>query len=206
VSDAPVGLEPTTDRVLTVPNLISLLRLALVPVFFVLLLLDETWADMTALVILFISGFTDWLDGYLARKWNQITRLGQLLDPIADRLYIAATIIAFAIREIIPWWLVAILVGRDLIMAVLIALLRRKGYGPPEVHFLGKVATFDLLYAFPLLLIGEAFEGWVGTLGLITGWAFAIWGTGLYVWSGILYATQIVRVLGSPAPAPAKSP
>jgi cardiolipin synthase len=132
--------------------------------------------------------------------------VGQLLDPVADRLYIAATIIAFAIRGIIPWWLVAVLVGRDLIMGVLIGLLRRKGYGPPEVHFLGKVATFDLLYAFPLLLIGEAFDGWVGTLGLMTGWAFAIWGTGLYVWSGLLYAAQIVRVLRGPGPAAASEP
>jgi cardiolipin synthase len=187
--------EVTTDRLLTVPNLISFARLALVPVFLWLLLVPrEPWADLLALAVLALSAFTDWLDGYLARRWNQISRLGQLLDPVADRLYILATVLAFVLRDIIPWWFAAVIVLRDVLVALTVPLLRRHGLGPLPVHFLGKAATANLLYAFPLLLIGEM-TGPLGTVALVFGWAFGIWGAGLYWVAAVLYLEQARRLL-----------
>lgn len=185
--------EITTDRVLTIPNLLSFLRIAMVPVFLWLLLGPrETWADLLALLILGLSAFTDWLDGYLARRWNQISRVGQLLDPVADRLYIVATVVAFVVRDIIPWWLAGLVVLRDVILALVIPVLRHYGLGPLPVHFLGKAATFNLLYALPLLLLGQ-FEGGPATVALVFGWAFAVWGVGLYWVAGGLYVEEARR-------------
>ena len=189
--------EVTTDRILTVPNLLSFMRLALVPMFLWLLLGPrETWSDLLALVILAVSAVTDWLDGYLARRWNQISRLGQLLDPVADRLYIVATVVAFVVRDIIPWWFAAAVVVRDLVLALAIPVLRRYGLGPLPVHFLGKAATFNLLYALPLLLLGQI-DGSLSTIALVFGWAFAIWGLGLYWVAAVLYLEQARRLIAA---------
>ncbi len=183
-----------TDRVLTFPNVLSALRLLGVPLFLWLILVPE--ADGWAVVLLMVSGFTDWLDGYLARKWNQITRVGQLLDPIADRLYILATLVGLLIRGIIPLWFVVLLVSRDVVLAVVLAFLKRRGITGLPVHFLGKAATFCLLYAFPLLLLGAG-DTWFSDLSNVVGWAFAVWGTALYWWAGVLYIGQARRILAS---------
>lgn len=180
------------ERVLTVPNLISIVRLAGVPLFLWLVLGPE--ADGWALGVLMFSGVTDWLDGYLARKLNQTSKLGQVLDPVADRLYILAVVIGLAWRDIIPWWLAVLLPARDLLLWGLVPFLRTRGYHALPVHFLGKAATFNLLYAFPLLLLGDG-EGTIASLAQVFGWAFAIWGTGLYWWAGILYAWQVRKLL-----------
>lgn len=180
------------DRVLTLPNIISIVRLAGVPLFLWLVLGPE--ADGWALAVLMASGITDWLDGFLARKLNQTSKLGQVLDPVADRLYILAVVIGLAWRDIIPWWLAVLLPARDLLLWVLVPFLRTRGYHALPVHFLGKAATFNLLYAFPLLLLGDG-ESVVASLARVFGWAFAIWGTGLYWWAGILYAWQVRKLL-----------
>ena len=135
-----------------------MLRLLGVPVFLWLLLGPEE--DGWALVILMVSGFTDWLDGKLARWLNQGSRLGALLDPAADRLYIVSTLVALAIREVVPVWVVALLLGRELVLGVMLLVLRHYGYPPLQVHYLGKAATLLLLYAFPVLLIADG-EGWL---------------------------------------------
>ena len=188
-----MAYDSTRDaRVWTVPNLISLARLAGVPVFLWLVLGPEE--DGWALAVLALSGVTDYLDGYLARKLDQTSKLGQILDPVADRLYILAVVIGLGLREIIPWWVVVILPLRDLLLWGLVPFLRTRGYSALPVHFLGKAATFNLLYAFPLLLLGDG-EGAVATLADVFGWAFAIWGIGLYWWAGVLYAWQVRRLL-----------
>jgi cardiolipin synthase (CMP-forming) len=179
-------------RVWTVPNLISMARLAGVPVFLWLVLGPE--ADGWALLLLMVSGITDYLDGYLARRLNQKSALGEILDPVADRLYILAVVIGLALRDIIPWWVALILPLRDLLLWGLVPLLRTRGYSALPVHFLGKAATFNLLYAFPLLLLGDG-TGVVASLAEVFGWAFAVWGIGLYWWAGILYAWQVRRLL-----------
>ena len=176
-----------SDRVLTIPNALSLLRLLLVPVFAVLIVLRE---DGLALLLLMFSGFTDYLDGLLARRWHQVSRVGQLLDPAADRLYILSTLLGLAWRELIPWWLVVLIVSRDVVLSLTLPVLARHGYGPLPVHFLGKAATFNLLYAFPLILLGE-WPGLVGDVARPLGWAFAWWGAGLYWWAGLLYLRQV---------------
>ncbi|WP_300015677.1 CDP-alcohol phosphatidyltransferase family protein [Pseudonocardia sp.] len=182
------------DRVLTVPNALSLLRLAGVPLFLWLLLGPQ--ADGWAVVVLAVGGFTDWLDGKLARLLDQHSRLGALLDPAVDRLYILAALVALGIREVVPWWAVAALVARDVVLAVCVLVLRRRGYGPFVVTYLGKAATFLLLYAFPLLLLGQG-TGALAAVALPFGLAFAVWGTVLYVYSGLLYLAQFGLALRS---------
>lgn len=195
-------------RVLTVPNGLSLLRLLGVPVFGWLIV---NHYDGWALTLLAASGVSDWLDGVLARRLNQVSRLGQLLDPAADRLYILATLLGLVYRGIVPVWLVVLLLARDVVLGAMLLLLRRAGYGPPAVHMLGKAATLNLLYAFPLLLLGAG-GGIVATVARPLGWAFAIWGTGLYWWAAVVYLRQAAPLLTgrgravaaeSPAAAPA---
>jgi cardiolipin synthase (CMP-forming) len=181
-------------RILTVPNAISVARLAGVPVFLWLVLGPQ--ADGWAVALLIAAGLSDWLDGVIARAWNQQSRLGQVLDPTADRLYIAATLIGLAIRAIIPWWLVALLVVRELLLGVALLVLRRYGYGALQVSLVGKAATLCLLYAFPLLFLG-AHAGTPALVARVTGWAFAIWGTGLYWWAAVLYLEQTHRLVGA---------
>jgi cardiolipin synthase (CMP-forming) len=186
------GGRTIPDRVLTIPNILSFVRLLGVPLFLWLVLGPH--ADGWALVVLLVSGVTDYLDGKLARSLNQTTRLGQVLDPVADRLYILAVVTGLAMRDIIPWWLAVALPMRDVLLWGLVPFLRTRGYSALPVHFLGKAATANLLYAFPLLLLGEG-QGVLPTLADVFGWAFAIWGTALYWWAGFLYAWQVYRLL-----------
>ena len=194
-----MGVQETqvqTDRVLTLPNLLSFARLLGVPVFLWLILGPQ--ADGLAVLLLMVSGFTDFLDGWIARRYHQISRLGQLLDPLADRLYIFATLLGLGLRDIVPWWLVALLVSRDVVLAMTLPALRSHGRGPLPVHYLGKAATFNLLYAFPLLLLGSG-TGTAALVARVVGWAFAIWGTALYWWAGVLYLTQVRQIVRSDA-------
>lgn len=186
--------EVKTDRVLTVPNLLSVLRLLGVPLFLWLVLVQE--ADGWAVLVLVVSGLTDYLDGKLARAWNQVSRVGELLDPLADRLYIVSTVVALTIREIIPVWFAVLLLSRDVLMTLLVPVLRRRGLIALPVHFLGKAATFCLLYALPLLLLGDG-DGTFALLARVFGWAFGIWGVVLYWWAGVLYALQARQLLRS---------
>jgi cardiolipin synthase len=184
--------EQLPDRVWTLPNAISVLRLLGVPLFLWLLLGPE--ADGWAVVVLMVSGFTDWLDGKLARWLNQGSRLGALLDPAADRLYIVSTLIALSLREIIPLWIVVVLVGRELVLGVALLVLRHYGYPPLQVHYLGKAATLLLLYAFPGLMLADG-EGWLARLLEPFAWALTIWGTALYVLAGIFYLIQVAGIV-----------
>ena len=186
--------EAPSNRVLTIPNLLSLLRLAGVPLFLWLVLGPE--ADAWALALLAVSGITDFLDGWLARRLHQQSVVGQVLDPVADRLYILAVVVGLMLRDVVPWWLALSLPLRDLLLWGLVPLLRTRGYTALPVHFLGKAATFNLLYAFPLLLLGDG-EGTVATLAKVFGWAFALWGIGMYWWAGVLYAWQVRRLLAT---------
>jgi len=180
---------------LTLPNLISAARLAGVPVFLWLLLGPR--ADGWALALLALSGITDWADGVLARKLNQTSRLGALLDPAVDRLYILASLLGLTLRHIIPVWLAVVLILRDLVLATTLPALRRRGLTGLPVHYLGKAATFALLYAFPLLLLGSH-HGRISSVAKPIAWAFTLWGAGLYLWAGGLYLLQFRRVLREP--------
>jgi cardiolipin synthase (CMP-forming) len=190
--DMQDGEVVVSHRVLTIPNVISIVRLAGVPLFLWLVLVPE--ADGWALAVLFVSGVSDWADGYLARRLHQTSKVGEILDPVADRLYILATVIGLGMRDIIPWWFAVLLPARDAFLWCLVPFLRTRGYSALPVHFLGKAATANLLYSFPLLLLGDG-TGTLPTLAKVFGWAFAIWGTGLYWWAGLLYAWQVHKLL-----------
>lgn len=185
------------DRLLTVPNALSVLRLAGVPLFLWLLLgpRDDGWA----IVVFVVSGITDWLDGKVARWLNQTSRLGAMLDPLADRLYTLAAMVAFVVRDIVPLWVVLLVIVRDLAVLVCLPLLRRRGYGPPEVLYLGKGATFVLLYAFPFLLLAQMATP-VADVARPIAYAFTVWGVALYVWSGAIYVFQAVTAIRRPRP------
>ena len=187
------------DRVWTVPNALSLLRLLGVPLFLWLALGPK--ANGWAILVLALGGLSDYADGKIARRFNQSSRLGAMLDPAADRLYVLATIIALTIRGIIPVWLAVGIPGRDLLLAVtVIPLLRHLGYGVAlPVNFAGKAATLCLLYAFPILLLSDG-SGTVAQVARPIGWAFTAWGAGLYWWAGLLYGVQVQRLYaGRPA-------
>lgn len=194
------GQATGQSRVWTIPNIISMLRLAGVPLFLWLVLGPE--ADAWALAVLMISGVSDFLDGYLARRLDQFSNLGEILDPVADRLYILAVVVGLALRDIIPWWVAIILPLRDLLLWGLVPILRTRGYSALPVHFLGKAATFNLLYAFPLLLLADG-DSTLARIAEPVGWGFAWWGIVLYWLSGILYAMQLQRLLAHERAVPA---
>lgn len=190
----PVVREPEASgnhQVLTVPNLISFARLLGVPLFVWLMLGPHL--DGWAVVVLAIGGTSDWVDGYLARRLHQVSRLGELLDPLADRLYILATLLTFTLREIVPWQFTVALLAREAMLLVCLGVLRRYGYGPPPVHYLGKTATFILLFAFPVLLLAQA-SGAANALAYPIGWGLAWWGLVLYWVAGFFYVVQVVTV------------
>ena len=178
-------------EVLNIPNALSFLRIALVPVF-LWFLLEEMF--VSAIIVLATAGLTDFLDGYLARKLNQTTKLGKMLDPVADRLYIFATLLALSATGYVPWWLAGLVILRDVLMLISLPILASVGYKSLPVHYLGKASTFALLYSFPLLLMGKIFTE---AAFIITpmAWAFALWGVALYWWSGFVYLWQLVLLI-----------
>jgi len=183
-----------TDRILTVPNALSLFRLLLIPLFLWLVLVRQ--ADFAAAVVLTVSGVSDWADGVIARRTGQVSRLGQVLDPLVDRLTIVATLLGLALRDLVPWWFVGLLVLRELVLLGLVPVLRRHGLTALPVHYLGKAGTFALFWAFPLILAGSGTSALQHALSAI-GWAFAFWGLGLYWYAAVLYLDQTRRIVAS---------
>ena len=190
---APAAPIPTSNRIWTVPNIISLIRLMGVPLF-LYFLIGPHHHDGLAVAVLAVGGTTDWVDGYVARRLGQVSRLGELLDPFADRLYILATLIGFTVRGLVPYWLTGALLLRELVLAIALLVLRRHGYGPPPVHYVGKTGTFVLLAAFPVILLDRAVPStdvWAGPVG----WALAWWALGLYWAAAVLYLAQTTQLL-----------
>ena len=177
----------------TIPNLLTLLRALGIPVFLYLVLVQEKmgWAVLT----LVIAGATDYFDGKVARALHQESRLGELMDPAVDRLYIATVLIAMYVTEALPIWVLVLIVARDLLLGLLLIIMKSRGIPPFTVTYLGKAATFNLLYALPLLLLADSTTGWVGEASFIFGWGFAGWGIALYLWTGLSYAGAGLRQL-----------
>jgi cardiolipin synthase (CMP-forming) len=192
MSQHPAPSVVASNRIWTIPNVISFVRLLGVPLFLYLLLGPEK--DVAAVIVLAIGGTTDWVDGFVARRMNSVSRLGELLDPFADRLYILATLIGFTIRGVVPWWLTGALLLREVVLGVSLLVLRRHGYGPPPVHYVGKTGTFVLLAAFPVILLAQALDSpppWLAPIG----WGLAWWALGLYWAAAALYLAQASRLL-----------
>lgn len=183
---------PAHDRVVTVPNVLTGIRLALIPVVVYLLLVVH--ADAWAAAIVALSGGSDWADGKIARLLNQSSKLGELLDPAVDRLYMIAVPITFGLRGIVPWWIIGVLLARDALLAASLPVLRSRGLSALPVTYLGKAATFSLMSAFPLILLGQWEASWSRVM-LACGWAFLIWGIAMYLWAFVLYAVQLMLVI-----------
>ena len=177
------------SEILTVPNAITAVRALGIPLFLIAYLGDNN--NILALVILAIGALSDYFDGKVARLLNQESALGAMLDPAIDRLYIAATVVALVFKEVIPLWLLIALLSRDIWMAIILAIRKSQGQGVFEVTFLGKTATFNLLYAFPFLLV--AGDSGIGQVFFVAGWSFAIWGIGLYWITALQYSTVALK-------------
>jgi cardiolipin synthase len=179
--------------VLTIPNLLTALRAIGVPLFLWLVLSEEqlTWA----VLVLMVAGATDYFDGKLARAWGQESRFGELMDPAVDRLYIVTVLVAMYATEVVPIFVLLSILARDLFLALLLAILKSKGHGPWKVTYLGKAATFNLLYALPLLLLTKSISGVGADLAYVFGWSFAGWGIALYLWTGLGYARSGFKLL-----------
>jgi cardiolipin synthase len=186
-----------SSRIVTVPNALSLFRLLLIPVFLVFLLTHEY---LMALITLVVSSVTDFVDGFVARKFNQVSRVGQLLDPAADRLFIFSTLIGLAWGGFVPWWLAGVIIARDVLLLILGIVLANHGYGPLPVHHLGKMGTFALLFAMPVLVLAATFPS-IDQIANPVGWAAALWGVFLYWWAGVIYALEAGRVIRIPRDA-----
>jgi cardiolipin synthase len=192
---------PVSTRIVTIPNILSLFRLLLIPVFFVLLLSGHFgWA----LLLIAGSAITDFIDGYVARHFNQVTRLGQLLDPAADRLFILTTLVGLGVVGVLPWWFIAVIVARDVLLLALGVVLANHRFGPLPVHHLGKMGTFAILFTMPVLLLATAFPD-TAWIALPVGWAAGIWGVFLYWWAGVAYALQAARMIRDVRGAPASA-
>lgn len=180
-------------RVLTIPNVLSVIRLILMPVFLYLLLVRHDWGPSVAILV--FGGVSDWADGKIARLVvNQSSRLGELLDPLVDRIYMVAVPVGLALAGVVPWWVVAILLGRDVALAATLPVLRGRGITALPVSYVGKAATFSLMVGFPLVLLGQWDALWSRVIGAC-GWGFVIWGIGMYLWSAVLYLLQVRLVV-----------
>ena len=180
-------------RVLTIPNVLSVIRLILVPVFLYLLLVRHAYGPSVA--ILMFGGVSDWADGKIARLVaNQSSRLGELLDPLVDRIYMVAVPVGLALAGVVPWWVVAILLGRDAVLAATLPVLRSRGITALPVSYVGKAATFSLMVGFPLVLLGQWDALWSKVIGAC-GWGFVIWGIGMYLWAAVLYLLRVRLVV-----------
>ncbi|MEY4899396.1 MAG: hypothetical protein RL294_1207 [Actinomycetota bacterium] len=179
------------DRIWTVPNAISFIRLVMVPVFLWLLV---TGNDTMALIVLIIATTSDFVDGMIARNFNQVTRLGMYLDPLSDRLFIAASVIGLAIRGLIPLPLLAIILARDIMLLSVVLYRRLRIADFPRVTFVGKIATFVLFIAFPVVVLGTVWTDAPVPLEFI-GWLLGGVGAGVYWVAGFGYLGVLRRTI-----------
>ncbi len=195
-----------TNRIVNVPNALSLARLLILPYLYGLIV-DERY--LLGLVVGFVFGASDWFDGYVARRFDQVTRLGQLLDPVSDRLFVITLMVALVVADVVPLSLALVIVARDVLLLLGGALLVGRGAASPPVTYLGKAATFGLMWSFPWLLVGahlaKAGDGagdqpwaWVTIVGLVIAWV----ATALYWWVGIGYARTVLGARATPTASP----
>jgi len=184
-----------SSKIFTLANLVSVIRLMAIPVFLYLVIQDQLLA---AFILLVAAVLTDFVDGMIARRMNQITRLGQFLDPFADRLFIAATVVALAIQGVVPWWFVVAVMLRDALLGVGGIVMSRYGHGTLPVKWWGKVATFGLLFVLPLFLlsvmVSEHVSPSIGQTLMAIAWPIAVAAVVLYWVVGFSYLFDAIRL------------
>ena len=182
--------QVASSRIFTVANAVSVVRLMAIPVFLWLVIEDRL---LIAFVLLVVAVLTDFVDGMIARRMNEITKLGQFLDPFADRLFIAATVIALAIQDVVPWWFVIAVMLRDALLGIGGVVMARYGAATLPVKWWGKVATFAMLVVLPLFLLGAV----VPEIGEITNsiaWVLALTTVALYWVVGFSYLFDAISI------------
>ncbi len=184
--------SPALDRIATVPNLLSLVRILLIPVFVLLLLRRGT--EAAGLILLAVVVSTDWIDGYIARHTGQVSNVGKLLDPIADRLAIAAGLIALVVRDAFPLWAALLVIVRDVVVMVAGGVVLFATRARIEVRWIGKVATFALMSAIPWIAWGN-FRLPLHQLTLAAGWVAFWFGITAYYIAAVVYAFDLTRAI-----------
>jgi cardiolipin synthase len=173
------------DRILTAPNVITLVRLASIPVF--LWLLFGLHRQTAAAVLLAALGATDWVDGYVARRYGQVSTLGKVLDPTADRVLVGTAVIAIMVYGAVPLWFGIATIAREVLVSAMVVLLAALGAARIDVLWVGKAGTFGLMFAYPTFLLGDGTAAWqepIRVIGWVTGLiglALAWWAAGSYV-------------------------
>lgn len=184
---APEAAQGGMDRILTIPNLISVVRLLCVPLFLWLLFgKEERFAAGWLLAVL---GATDWVDGYIARRFNQVSTVGKVLDPAADRILLGVAIVALMVHDAVPVWLGVVVIVREVLISLAVVALGALGARRIDVQWVGKAGTFALMVAFPVFLGAKA--GW-GDAGRLVAWGFAIPGL-LFSWYAALTYIPMAR-------------
>jgi cardiolipin synthase len=196
VSAGHHGDRRDLDRVATIPNLLSFIRIASIPLFFFLLQRRET--EVVGLGILVVVASTDWVDGLIARRMGQVSNLGKLLDPVADRLALAAALVALVVRGAFPLWAAAVVLGRDALLVVAGGLLLLRSKVRIDVRWSGKLATFALMAGIPLVAWGN-FDRPLGDAAGLVGWTLFGLGLSGYAVATAEYVLDARRALRGPS-------
>ena len=170
------GREAGLDRIWTVPNVVTFLRLACIPLYVWLLFGDKN--QVGAALLLAVLGTTDWIDGYIARRFNQVSTLGKVLDPVADRLLVVTAVVTITIHGAVPVWFGAATLAREVVVSGAVLLLASFGAARIDVLWVGKAGTFALMTAYPLFLVSNGTSRWQVVLGVVA-WIIGLCGLAL---------------------------
>jgi cardiolipin synthase len=190
------GREPASSAILTVPNLLSFLRILLIPVFVALIVHEGT--ELAGLALFAVVAATDWVDGYVARRTDQVSELGKVLDPVADRLAIAAGLVAMMVRGAVPVWAGLAIIARDVAVVIAGAVVLSRRRVRVDVRFIGKTATFNLMAAITCIAWGNLGLA-LADAALAVGWVLYAVGIAESYLAAAWYAGDLRRALAAPA-------
>src|SRR3984893_12147122 len=178
------GAGPGEDRILTLPNTFTLIRLLCIPVFLWLLFGHHPHDRYHAAILLAVLGATDWVDGYLARHLHQVSTLGKVLDPTADRILLGVGVLAILVDGSVPVWVGVLVIAREALVGTAVVVLALAGARRMDVQWAGKAGTCGMMLAFPLFLVGHSAVGWRHTAETLA-WVCAIPGLAFSIYAAI---------------------
>jgi cardiolipin synthase (CMP-forming) len=180
------------DRILTLPNVITLVRLLCIPLF--VWLLFGAHRQTLAAVLLAALGATDWVDGFVARRYGQVSTFGKVLDPTADRILVGTAVISIMIYGAVPLWFGIATIAREVLVSAMVLLLAGLGAARIDVLWVGKAGTFGLMCAYPTFLLGDGTASWQEPIRVIA-WGSGLIGLGLAWWAAGSYIAPARRAL-----------